>query len=164
MMKSIAIRFFASQDNTISSPKKEKAAKTKKRTLSGYISPIGKLVFPAKTVADLGIDFNNTQFKVGIPDGKRKAKSLYLVPGDDSQPDTFQFEKAAKSYTLSLPFILTKSGVDFSTNKYTFVIELFDYEGNRAFVLQLNQDKGSPKAAYTGKPRGRKPKAKKVAE
>ncbi|QHW01638.1 hypothetical protein GJR95_41115 [Spirosoma endbachense] len=163
-MKSIAIRFFSPQDNIVSSPKTEKATKTKNRTLTGYISPIGKLVFPAKTVADLGIDFDNTQFKVGMPDGKRKAKSLYLVPGADSQQDTFQFEKAAKSYTLSLSFILTKSGVDFSTNKYTFVIDLFDYEGSPAFVLQLSQDKGSPKAAYTGKPRGRKPKVKVVAE
>jgi hypothetical protein len=163
-MKPIDIRFFSPQDNIVSSPKKERVAKAKKQTLTGYISPIGKLVFPAKTVAALGIDFDNTLFKVGMPDGKRKAKSLYLVPGEDSQQDTFQFEKAAKSYTLALPFILTKSGVDFSTNKYSFVIELFDYEGSPAFVLQLSPDKATPKAAYTGKPRGRKPKAKEVAD
>jgi hypothetical protein len=86
--------------------------------LTGYISSAGKLVLPAKTVASTGVILNTTLFKVGMDEGKRKAKSLYLVPAS-SGPEAFSFEKAAKSYTLVLPFILKKSGVDFSTTNMT---------------------------------------------
>ncbi|GAB3226536.1 hypothetical protein [Spirosoma arcticum] len=158
-MKAIEIRFFSPQENNAPTQKKGKGAKLKAIILTGYISGSGKLVFPAKTVAGLGLDGGNTRFKVGIEEGKRKAKTLYLVPAVDGQGDSFQLEKAAKSYTLSLPFILKKSGVDFSAHKYVFRIELIEYEGSQAYALQLSQDGVTPKAAYSGKPRGRKPKA-----
>ncbi|GAB4015276.1 hypothetical protein GCM10028808_40150 [Spirosoma migulaei] len=161
-MKSIDIRFFSLAENSLPKAKKEKAVKAKKVILTGYISNAGKLVFPAKTTTGLGVDFENTTFKVGMQEGKRKAKSLYLVPVSDSQEDTFQVEKAAKSYTLSLPFILKKSGVDFGKSKYAFTIRLFDYEGSTAFELQLSQEDAAPKVPYTGKPRGRKPKTNSV--
>ena len=95
--------------------------------------------------------------------GKRKAKSLYLVPSS-SDAETFSFEKAAKSYTMAIPFILKKSGIDFAKTKYGFTIRLFEYEGTTAFELQVAPESAAPKVPYTGKPRGRKPKPDSVAE
>ena len=134
-----------------------KAAKPTNVVLAGYISSSGKLVLPAKTVVNLGIGLDTTPFRVGMDQGKRKAKSLYLVP---SRPDeeSFSFQKAAKNYTLALPFILTKSGVDYAKIKYNFTIRLFEYEGATAFEFQLTPEAASKEEKpYTGKPRGRKP-------
>ena len=158
-MKAIAIRFFSPQENNAPTQKKGKASSLKPIILTGYISGSGKLVFPAKTVAVLGLDGGITRFKVGIAEGKRKAKTLYLVPTGDGQEGSFPLEKAAKSYTLALPVILRKSGVDYSARKYVFRIELIEYEGTTAFALQLSQGEVAPKGANTDKPRGRKPKA-----
>ena len=155
-MKAIDIRFFSSKEN--SSPKEEKTGKAgpKKIILTGYISGAGKLVFPVKIIDDLGIDIDNASFKVGMDEGKRKAKSLYVVSANSEQTDVFQFEKAAKSYTMSLPYILKKYGVDFRETKYVFTIHPFDYEENAALELQLSKYEAPVKVPYTGKPRGRK--------
>lgn len=163
-MKSIDIRFFSIEENSQPKENKEKAPKAKSVILKGYISNAGKVVFPARTVADLGVDIENTTFKIGVQGGKRKAKYLYMVPAGDDQTDVFKLEKAAKSYTLSLPYILKKSGIDFKETKYDFVINLFDYEGATALELQLNQADTAPKVPYVGKPRGRKPKVKEGVE
>ncbi|GAB4022663.1 hypothetical protein GCM10028808_70820 [Spirosoma migulaei] len=162
-MKALKINFFSPAENSQAKPIIEKAVKSAKVVLTGYISSSGKLVLPAKTVANLGVDLNTTPFKVGIDQGKRKAKSLYLVP-TSSDAETFSFEKAAKSYTLALPFILKKSGVDFTKTKYDFTIRLFEYEGTTAFALQIASEAAAAKVPYTGKPRGRKPKQDQVAE
>ena len=98
-----------------------------------------------------------------MDEGKRKAKSLYLVPTSGEQ-ETFSFEKAAKSYTLALPFILKKSGVDYAKSKYSFTIRLFEHEGITAIALQLTPETAKSKESYTGKPRGRKPKVNQVSE
>jgi len=163
-MKSVDIRFFSFEENSQPKEKSEKMPKEKKVILKGYISNAGKVVFPAKIVADLGIDIENTAFKIGMQDGKRKAKYLYMVPAGDDQTDVFQLEKAAKSYTLSLPFILKKSGIDFKETKYDFIVNLFDYQGSTALELQLSPVETAPKAPYTGKPRGRKPNVKEGVE
>jgi hypothetical protein len=164
-MKAITIHFFSPIENNPAKPSRQKAEKPTKVVLSGYISSTGKLVLPAKTVANLGLDLDTTRFKVGMDQGKRKAKSLYLVPSRGNEP-VFNFEKAAKSYTLALPFILARSGVDFAKTKYTFTIQLFEYEGTTAFALQLAPEAAEATAPspYTGKPRGRKPKQDQVAD
>ncbi|GAB3956386.1 hypothetical protein GCM10028805_46080 [Spirosoma harenae] len=162
-MKKLSIRFFSSAENSAAKDNKIKEPKAKKVVLTGYISTSGKVVFPTKTVADLGIDLESAVFKVGMQEGKRKAKSIYLVPATD-QADTFQFEKAAKSYTLALPFILKRSGVDFEKGKYNFTIRFFNHDDATALELQLDQEEATPKAPYTGKPRGRKPKSQEVNE
>ncbi len=162
-MKAINIHFFSSSENQQPIAKAEKVAKLAKVILTGYISSAGKLVLPAKTVAHLGVDLSKTSFKVGMDEGKRKAKSLYLVPSSTDE-DTFTFEKAAKSYTLALPFILKKSGIDFVKTKYDFTIRLFEHEGTTAFALQLTLESVAPKVPYTGKPRGRKPRQASDAE
>ncbi|WP_460967943.1 hypothetical protein [Spirosoma migulaei] len=59
-MKAINIHFFSTTDNSQAKPKTGKAAKPAKVVLTGYISSSGKLVFPAKTVANLGINLDNT--------------------------------------------------------------------------------------------------------
>ena len=162
-MKAVNIRFFSLTDNSDPKTKSSKAPKLPKVVLTGYISPVGKLVLPDKTAANLGIDLDNTPFKVGMDQGKRKAKSLYLVPTTSNQ-ESFIFEKTAKSYTLALPFILKKSGVDFTKTKYDFTIRLFEYEGTTAFELKVAPKAAATKVPYTGKPRGRKPKINQVSE
>ena len=162
-MKDIAIDFFSAQENKPTKEANEKAAKAAKPVLSGYISPSGKVVLPARTVAQLAIDIDNVAFKVGKPQGKRKAKSLYMVPENDNQTDTFRFEKAAKSYTMLLPLILQNNGVDYTAGKFTFVVKPFDYNEKTALELKLTKEETEPKKPYTGKPRGRKPKSKESA-
>lgn len=162
-MKAVNIRFFSPADNSDQKTKVPKAPKLPKVVLTGYISPAGKLVLPDKTAANLSIDLDKTFFKVGMDQGKRKAKSLYLMPTISGQ-ENFSFEKAAKSYTLALPLILKKSGVDYANAKYSFTIRLFEYEGTTAFELQLTPETATSKKPYTGKPRGRKPKIDQVSE
>jgi hypothetical protein len=155
-MKALSLSFFSSQDNSES---KKKAAKVEPKSapLTGYLSPAGKLVFPAKTVSQLDFNPDTTSFRIGTQEGKRKIKSLYLVPVDESASDTFDMVKAAKSYTISLAIILQKGGIDFANTKYTFTIKSFTYEGGvSGYELQLSD--AAPKPPYTGKPRGRKPK------
>jgi hypothetical protein len=155
-MKAINIHFFSPTENSQPKSTSKKVAKPAKVVLSGYISSSGKLVLPTQTVTNLGLDLDATPFKVGMDQGKRKAKSLYLVAAHDDQ-ERFTFEKGAKSYSLGLPFILTKSGVDYAKTKYAFTIRLFEHEGRTAFELQLTPE-ATAKIPYTGKPRGRKPK------
>ncbi|QIP15615.1 hypothetical protein G8759_24770 [Spirosoma aureum] len=154
-MKATQIRFFSPLENN--KPKEKKAKKS--APVTGYISSAGKLVFPAKSVAQLAFDPENTKFKVGVQEGKRKIKSLYVIPATDGQEGAFELEKAAKSYSVSLPVILQKSGIDYADSKYVFTIKPFDYEdGVVGYELLLNDQ--APKPAYTGKPRGRKPQNK----
>ena len=158
-MKNTQIRFFDPQDNTIQKEKKEK----KSTPVTGYISPAGKLVFPAKSISQLAFDPENTKFKIGTQEGKRKIKSLFVIPVTGDQEGAFELEKAAKSYSVSMPVILQKSGIDYTKAKYVFTVKPFDYEeGTEGYELVLNDQ--SPKAAYTGKPRGRKPQAKSTEE
>ncbi|QJW90220.1 hypothetical protein HNV11_12960 [Spirosoma taeanense] len=151
-MKAKEIRFFKIEDNSEQKPK----VQAKPATITGYISTGGKIVFPAKSVKQLNFDPETTRFKVGVQQGKRKIKSLFLVPADD-QSEAFDLIKAAKSYTIALALILQKSGIDYANTKYSFTVKPFEYEaGVTGYELQL--DDQSPKAEYTGKPRGRKRK------
>ncbi|SFC13136.1 hypothetical protein [Spirosoma endophyticum] len=155
-MKAKQIRFFSPNENSESKKeKKEKVAKVIPAT--GYISSTGKLVFPDKTIAQLGLDPQSNQFKIGTQEGKRKIKSLYLIPGTEGEEETFELEKAAKSYSVALPYILQKGGIDYANTKHTFMVKSFEYsDGVTGYELKLANE--SPKAEYTGKPRGRKPK------
>ncbi|GAB4040570.1 hypothetical protein [Spirosoma gilvum] len=153
-MKAKQIRFFSLDENSeAKKPKKKSAAKS--APVTGYISPAGKVVFPNKSASQLGIDTENNLFKVGTQDGKRKIKSLYLIPGAGEGEEAFILEKAAKSYSLSLPYILQKGGIDFGDTKYTFTVKPFEYDnGVTGYELKLGNQ--NPKPEYTGKPRGRK--------
>lgn len=158
-MKPKTIRFFSLQDNTLAKPTETKKGKEAKPIkLEGYISSAGKLVLPAKTIDHLKLQADSARFKIGTDQGKRKIKTVYLVPTQDAQAESFTLIKAAKSYTVDLGFILQKGGIEYKTIKYTFTLSPFTYEeGVIGYSLALRNP--DPKPAYSGKPRGRKPKA-----
>ena len=150
-MKSKTIKFFTPQEN---SPELVKSKAKLKEVPAGYISTAGKLVFPTSSLNELDITAESAHFKIGTQEGKRKLKSLYLIPSE-AQNDTFAFEKAGRGFVIPLGFILKKGGIDFDTVKYTFNINSFTYEdGIGGYELTLISS--APKPAYTGKPRGRK--------
>ena len=152
-MKLKAIKFFSPEENVEKVQKASKAAPLPK----GYISNSGKLVFPATVLGDLGIDPESTYFKIGTQGGKRKIKSLYLVPATSSD-QTFSFEKSGRGHVIPLAVILKKGGVNFDSEKLIFKISTFDFDqATKGYELTIESE--TPKTEYTGKPRGRKPKA-----
>lgn len=153
-MKTKQIRFFSPNENS-EATKKAKKSVVKAAPVKGYISATGKLVFPDKSVSQLGLDPQNNRFQIGTQEGKRKIKSLYMIPGTEGQEQTFELEKGAKSHGISLPYILQKGGIDYANTKHTFTVKPFDYQGGiTGYELKLASE--SPKSDYTGKPRGRK--------
>lgn len=156
-MKASAIKFFSPEENVIVTKKPKEQPKP-----TGYISGTGKLVLPPKTLEELGIEPLTTRFKIGAQQGKRTLKYLYLIPSSDST-GTFSLSKSGRGFSIPLDVILKKSGVDFEQTKYTFTVTLFNYEeGVVGYELELGTSE--PKPAYTGKPRGRKPKNAVAAE
>jgi hypothetical protein len=159
-MKAKQIRFFSPTEN--SETKKEKKV-TKVVPATGYISGTGKVILPNKTIDQLGFDPQATRFKIGTQEGKRKIKSLYLVPAGDDQEGSFELEQAAKNYGIPLSYILQKGGINFADNKHDFTVKPFEYEpGVTGYELKLSDKAEKPE--YTGKPRGRKPKIKPAEE
>ena len=153
-MKATTLRFLSPSENT--QPKK---TKPQKMVFTGYISGAGKLVFPDKTTAGLGVDFTDATFKIGVQNGKAKASAIYMVPANNDDQDTFSLQRAAKGYTLLLAGILATIGVDYAKNKQRFVIRTVDFDGTDVLELQLQtKEADGPKVPYTGKPRGPKPK------
>lgn len=96
-----------------------------------------------------------TKFKIGTQEGKRKIKSVYLVPAANSD-QTFSFEKSGRGHVIPLAIILKKGGVDFENQKLIFKISTFDFDQAEGFELAIETE--APKPEYTGKPRGRKAK------
>jgi hypothetical protein len=156
-MKTKSIKFFSPQENL---PKGE-VAKSKPKP-AGYISATGKIVLPAAALEELGIEADTTRFKVGTDQGKRKINTVYLIPAS-GESDTFELVKSGRGYVIPLGIILKQGGVAFDTTKYTFTVAPFNYEeGIVGYELALASSE--PKPAYTGKPRGRKPKSAGQAE
>ncbi|MGN7885396.1 hypothetical protein [Dyadobacter sp. 22481] len=152
-MKLKAIKFFFPEENV----SKVKAPPKATPLPTGYISVSGKLVFPAAALRDLGIDPESANFKIGTQEGKRKIKSVYLVPAADSG-QTFSFEKSGRGHVIPLAVILKKGGVDFVSQKLVFKISTFDFDQTtKGYQLAIENE--VPKPEYTGKPRGRKAKA-----
>ncbi|MHA4740576.1 hypothetical protein [Dyadobacter sp. MSC1_007] len=152
-MKLKAIKFFSPEENVPKTKAAEKAAPLP----TGYISNSGKLVFPAAALGDLGIDPESANFKIGTQQGKRKIKSVYLVPATNSG-QTFSFEKSGRGHVIPLAVILKKGGVDFESQKLIFKIKIFDFDqATKGYELAIENE--VPKPEYTGKPRGRKAKA-----
>ncbi|GGH24882.1 hypothetical protein GCM10007423_08680 [Dyadobacter endophyticus] len=149
-MKLKAIKFFSPEENVPEVKPAPKAASLPR----GYISNSGKLVFPATVLRDLGIDPESTKFKIGTQEGKRKIKSVYLVPAAHSD-QTFSFEKSGRGHVIPLAVILKKGVVDFESQKLIFKISTFDFnQTTKGFELTIEAE--APKPEYTGKPRGRK--------
>lgn len=160
-MKATAIHFYSPLDN--SEPQKKSTPKEKAVPVTGYIGTSGKLVFPHKSITQLPFNPDETFFKIGTDPGKRKIKSLYLVPASEGEEGTFEMIKSARGYSIPLALILQKGGIDFADVKYKFTVEPFEFDGGvTAYELQLVSN--APKAEYTGKPRGRKRKNPEVTE
>ncbi|MCF0062804.1 hypothetical protein MUK70_08485 [Dyadobacter chenwenxiniae] len=158
-MKVKSIKFFAPEENAAV----QKPAPKLKPLPTGYISATGKLVFPSATLEELGIEAASTQFKIGTDEGKRTIKSLYLVPSDSAE-QAFPFERSGRGgYVIPLALILKKGGIDFESTKVTFSVSLFHYDEG-VVGYQLIFENSAPKPEYTGKPRGRKPRAASVSE
>jgi hypothetical protein len=155
-MKARAIKFFSPEENVSVTKKPQEKPKP-----TGYISGSGKLVLPPKTLEELGIEPETSRFKIGTQQGKRTLKYLYLIPSAD-ESGTFSLTRSGRGYSIPLELILRKGGIDFENTKYIFEITLFNYEeGVVGYELELGTEE--PKPAYTGKPRGRKPKSALVA-
>lgn len=149
-METEEIRFFSPSENTEEVAPKKRAKKAV--AVTGYISATGKLVLPNKSVEQLGIEPSGMAFKVGAKAGKRKTKLLYLVPSSTADSEAFAIVKAAKSFSISLPFILQKNGVDYIGQKHTFVISEFELAGGTTgYMLKLN--KPSEKLGKVGRPK-----------
>ncbi|WP_353720143.1 hypothetical protein [Dyadobacter sp. 676] len=103
-MKLKAIKFFSPEENVL----KTKVASKVAPLPTGYISNSGKLVFPAATLRDLGIDPESAYFKIGSQEAKRKIKSLYLITAANSD-QTFSFEKSGRGHVIPLSGILKKA-------------------------------------------------------
>ena len=151
-MKLKAIKFFSPEENVAKTKETRKEAPLP----TGYISNSGKLVFPGTALRDLGIDPESTKFKIGTQEGKRKIKSVYLVPSASSD-QTFSFEKSGRGHVIPLAIILKKGNVNFESEKLIFKISTFDFDQTtKGFELAIEAE--APKPEYTGKPRGRKPR------
>lgn len=152
-MKTPQIKFYSPEDNM---EPVSKVAKTKAKP-SGYISETGTLVFPKATLEEIGVEPDTALFKVGTTEGKRKIKSLYLIPTDE-QEGAFAFSKVGRGSGISLAVILKRGGIDYQAIKHIFTVTLFNYsEGVTGYELAIEAE--AFKEPYTGKPRGRKPKA-----
>ena len=153
-MKPVAIRFFSPSDNT-KATQQATTKQTRNVSLTGSISATGKLMLSPKTVDQLALDPVAARFKIGIQQGKRKIKSLYLIPTDEDPANTFELVKKANGYRIALALILQKGGVDYKKTPYGFTIHSFAHEdGVTGYELRLNTQ--APKPPYTGKPRGRR--------
>jgi hypothetical protein len=152
------IYFFSAQDN-----QKTKALSTNRKTptLKGSVTRAGTLRLPTNALKQLGLDPLTTPVRIGTPAGKRAAKVLYLLPVAEATADAFTLTQAANRYSLPLAGILQQMGIEYRTSPYRFVLRPFAFEeGLTGYELMFTSDGAlNPKAPYTGKPRGRKPKA-----
>lgn len=131
-MKVKAIKFFSPADNA--APESKTKSKSKPAP-TGHVSSSGKLVFPKSTLEEIGAEPETSRFMIGTDEGKRKLKSLYLIPTDHTD-GSFAFEKSGRGHVISLALILQKGGIDYEKEKYEFTVNLFNYEeGVTAFEL-----------------------------
>ncbi len=145
------ISFFSPEENVAPKKTSEKAAKS---YTTGYITSTGKVIVPQKSAEEVGIEPQNSAFKIGKPEKKRKLKSLFLVPASREEEGTFEMEESGRNFFISLGPILESSGLDVQKHKYTFDIKPFEYNDSKAFELKL----GAPT------PRGKRPGRKSSSE
>jgi len=129
------ISFFSPEENVVPQKTTEKVAKS---YTTGYITSTGKVIIPQKSAEEAGIEPQNSAFKVGKPEKKRKLKSLFLVPASHQEEGVFEMEESGRNFFLSLGPILDKSGLDVQKHKYTFEIKPFEYGDSTAFELKLD--------------------------
>ncbi|WP_266366349.1 hypothetical protein [Tellurirhabdus rosea] len=158
-MKERKLRFFSPNENV---EKTQKVSK-KEEPLTCSISLTGRLVFPLSTAEQLGMTDENTDYRIGMEEGKRKVKSLYLVPADTQGDDTFKFVKTGRSFTVPLHGILKSLNLDYTTTLFTFAVTPFSF-GNGVSGLELKLAGQVEREKREGEPkkRGRKPRSASV--
>lgn len=161
-MKMKALRFFSPEDNIV---KVEGEKKQIKPIPTGYISKAGKLVFPMRSLTLLEFNPDTIAFQIGAEEGKRKLKSIFMVPAKAGDDKAFTLTKSAKSYSIPFEVILKRRGVDYNSTKYIFDIVSFEYEeGVLGYELQLSEEAPKPPIEEgVVRRRGRKPKEVAVA-
>lgn len=152
-MKQKRLKFFTPQDNEVAKPKEAPQESAPTST----ISKTGRLTFPQKTLEDLGIEPNNTRYRIGTEDRKRKFKSLFLLQVDGDDQDAFTLVKTGRGYTIPLSGIFDKLGLDYANQQYVFAIKSFSYEnGESGYELQLSEEASPRQKPEGGGKRGRK--------
>ncbi|SEJ15634.1 hypothetical protein SAMN05216327_106381 [Dyadobacter sp. SG02] len=86
-MKIPQIKFFTPEENAPLAAKSVVKAKP-----TGHISESGMLIFPKATLEEIGVEPQTALFKIGTAEGKRKIKSLYLIPTEE-QAGSFAFTR-----------------------------------------------------------------------
>lgn len=133
-MKIPEIRFFSPEENKATKAKEESVVQP-----TGYISATGKIIITQSTADEIGLKPSESAFRVGMPENKRKLKSLFVLPAPKGEEGVFEMSESGRNYFLPLGVILENSGVDFRNNKYTFDINTFEYEeGVTGYELKLN--------------------------
>lgn len=134
-MKIPEIRFFSHEENESTKVKEEVAIQP-----TGYISATGKIIITQSTADEVGLKPSESAFRVGMPENKRKLKSLYVIPTQKGEDGVFEMTESGRNYFIALGVILENSGVDFRNNKYTFDINPFQYDGDvTGYELKLDQ-------------------------
>ncbi len=148
-MKLEDIRFFTPEENKPAKKKEETAQKA-----TGYISATGKVIIPQKSAEEVGLNPEGKAFRIGVPENKRKIKSLYILPASADQEGVFEMKESGRNYFIPLGVILENSGIDFQNNKYSFDVNSFEFDNDvEGYELKFNQPTQKTKRA------GRKPKA-----
>lgn len=147
-MKLEDLRFFSPEENKPVKKKEEVVQQP-----SGYISATGKVIIPQKSANEVGLNPEGKAFRVGVPDNKRKLKSLYILPASADEEGVFEMKESGRNYFIPLGVILENSGLDFQNNKYSFDINTLKFDNNvNGYELKLNAPTPKTKRA------GRKPK------
>jgi hypothetical protein len=148
-MKLEDIRFFTPEENKPVKKKEETAQQA-----TGYISATGKVIIPQKSADEVGLNPEGKAFRIGVPENKRKLKSLYVLPTSTDEEGAFEMKESGRNYFIPLGVILENSGVDFQNNKYTFDVNSFQFDNDvTGYELKLNAPTPKTKRA------GRKPKS-----
>lgn len=135
-MKIKAIKFFTPEENI----SKAKPVEKSMHVPTGHISGLGKLVFPAVTLRELKIEPDATHFKIGVQEGKKKIKSIYLLPSERTD-QTFSFEKSGRGHVISLGTILKNGGINFDSGKLIFKVLPFDFDTSiKGYELAIETD------------------------
>lgn len=126
------IRFFTQEDNELN-------GKAVAANAAGYISRSGKLILPLRAFEQVGFDPQVTRYRIGTKTGKRKVKTLYLVPTDEADPAAFELIASPKKYYMALSGLLRKYRLYYWAVHYKFTIQPFIYDGATAYALELKE-------------------------
>lgn len=141
-VKADKIRFFSPQDN-----QEETAAKAtpKETSFTTTITKTGRLAFPQKLMEGLSIDPSKPYFKVGSVNRRKGLKALYLFPTEQGDSEAFELAKTGRGYSLPLKGVLSKIGLDFQSQEYSFSIKPYEF-GDGISGFELVSEQATPRS------------------